>query len=322
MAAAKNGAGCEVKIADNRNYGLDILRAVAIIAVVHGHGYALVANYIKAAPYGLYLDLDGVSLFFVLSGFLIGGILIKAITSPNFGARELLNFWTRRWFRTLPNYYLVLGGYLVFFYFKNGAWVTISHLLLTFTQSVFGAPPYFFSEAWSLAVEEWFYLLVPALLLICIRLLRMKPQHALLLCMAVVIFACTAYRIDRAIAFDYFTKIDPSAWGYNMAQPVACRLDAIMYGVIGAYVARYRSDIYKGRENKLFAAGVVMLALGAHAFALGQLDYSAAAFYQNTLYFPVLSIGALMLLPKLLTIKCWRRCKTDPLRRSKSDPPG
>src|SRR5436190_15587708 len=90
-----------------RVYGLDILRAVAILLVVLIHGTALIGE----SPIGMFTYLkipDGVNLFFVLSGYLIGTILSKHITTEKFTLKPLLNFWQRRWFRTLPNYYLFL----------------------------------------------------------------------------------------------------------------------------------------------------------------------------------------------------------------------
>ena len=47
-------------------------------------------------------------MFFVLSGFLIGGILIRALERDGATMATLLHFWIRRWFRTLPNYFLIL----------------------------------------------------------------------------------------------------------------------------------------------------------------------------------------------------------------------
>ena len=62
--------------------------------------------------------INGVELFFVLSGFLIGGILIKTFQKDNsFGIKTISNFWIRRWFRTLPNYDLILILNIIVVYF-------------------------------------------------------------------------------------------------------------------------------------------------------------------------------------------------------------
>ena len=87
-----------------RNFGLDVLRAAAIVMVLVSH----TANALN------FLGVYGVELFFVLSGFLIGDILIRsAARQSRFDFRDLAEFWTRRWFRTLPNYYWFLALYLV-----------------------------------------------------------------------------------------------------------------------------------------------------------------------------------------------------------------
>ena len=91
-----------------RIWGLDLYRSIAIILVVFTHGaYLLEKTPFEGFPF--IKMLDGVDLFFVLSGFLIGGILLKDITSTSgIGFKKLFNFWKRRWLRTLPNYYLIL----------------------------------------------------------------------------------------------------------------------------------------------------------------------------------------------------------------------
>ena len=96
----------KITISPNRIYGLDILRAAAILFVVLLHGCFITPDRISEKV-GIFL-LDGVSIFFVLSRFLIGGILIKILAKekPNF--TTLFGFWKRRWYRTLPNYYLLL----------------------------------------------------------------------------------------------------------------------------------------------------------------------------------------------------------------------
>ena len=91
---------------NNRIYGLDILRTMAILFVVIGHGGIYLPDSVKTIID--YFILDGVSLFFVLSGFLIGQIIIKTFEENSINYKTMIGFWLKRWFRTLPNYYLFL----------------------------------------------------------------------------------------------------------------------------------------------------------------------------------------------------------------------
>ena len=92
---------------EKRTYGLDLFRAVAITLVVFGHGLSISGDlfqYFPSIPM-----IDGVDLFFVLSGFLIGSILIRTIEENEQLSIEIIfGFLKRRWYRTLPNYYLFL----------------------------------------------------------------------------------------------------------------------------------------------------------------------------------------------------------------------
>jgi len=88
-------------------YGLDVFRAVAILIVLYAHGKLLSGDAFSFIPD--FPLVDGVELFFVLSGFLIGTILISTIEKEQrFDVKSLFNFWKRRWFRTLPTYYFIL----------------------------------------------------------------------------------------------------------------------------------------------------------------------------------------------------------------------
>ncbi|MFM2201235.1 MAG: hypothetical protein RL040_435, partial [Bacteroidota bacterium] len=142
----------------SRVIGLDILRSIAILTVVLEHGEYLLPKRFHSI-YGRinFIHIDGVSIFFVLSGFLIGGILIKTIHKTDFTKQDLLQFWIRRWFRTLPNYLLILlivlaARLLIFRDFGE-----FNYTYFIFLQNAFSAHPAFFAEAWSLSVEEWFY---------------------------------------------------------------------------------------------------------------------------------------------------------------------
>jgi peptidoglycan/LPS O-acetylase OafA/YrhL len=86
---------------NKRVFGLDLLRAAAILFVVIDHGNLLLPDLPRKIA-DLFV-FDGVAIFFVLSGYLIGGILLDKLES-GFNQHSLLDFWIRRWFRTLPNY--------------------------------------------------------------------------------------------------------------------------------------------------------------------------------------------------------------------------
>jgi peptidoglycan/LPS O-acetylase OafA/YrhL len=90
-----------------RLFGLDLVRALAIILVLLSHSRNLLISFYPGLDFLKAGGFFGVELFFVLSGFLIGGILIKDIQA-GFDFGILKNFWKRRWLRTLPNYYLFL----------------------------------------------------------------------------------------------------------------------------------------------------------------------------------------------------------------------
>src|SRR5687767_2229393 len=144
--------------ATNRNFGLDVARATAACLVLAIH---LVGNLFQvdmgAAWYLAYL---GVDIFFVLSGFLIGNILIQSIdrSSGSFSLENLKKFYVRRWLRTVPLYYfiLLLNFFVGYLCFQNTE--SFNYKFFFWMQNMTDRPPRFFGEAWSLAIEEWFYL--------------------------------------------------------------------------------------------------------------------------------------------------------------------
>lgn len=139
----------------NRIYGLDVFRAVAILIVLYGHGKLVSGNAFSFIP-----DIpliDGVELFFVLSGFLIGGILISTVEKEKkFDIKSLLIFWKRRWFRTLPTYYLVLfvNIFLTKTSLIGGDFKQFNYRFFIFCQNFSKGFFEFFWESWSLSVEE------------------------------------------------------------------------------------------------------------------------------------------------------------------------
>jgi peptidoglycan/LPS O-acetylase OafA/YrhL len=147
----------------NRSFGLDIVRFWAIVLVMINHSGPFLPYFKSKWHIEFFSGFLGVELFFCLSGFLIGTILLKVVDSGHAGPKELLSFWVKRWFRTIPIYWFCLLLYVAcFLYFKYPEFGSIdgTHLLgyFVFIQNLFYYHPHFFEVSWSLCIEEWFYL--------------------------------------------------------------------------------------------------------------------------------------------------------------------
>src|SRR5476651_2470340 len=146
--------------------GLDTLRAAAIVMVLAFHYIAVSGK----STFGFIGDIGwtGVDLFFVLSGYLIGNqIFSQIVQGRNF---SLMTFYAKRLLRTLPNYYLVLAMYFIFPLALGERVTAPLWQFLTFTQNLGLRPGQTFSHSWSLCIEEQFYLILPAIVMVIARL--------------------------------------------------------------------------------------------------------------------------------------------------------
>lgn len=236
-----------IKILGNRVFGLDLLRCGAILLVLSVHFVESITPNEVTKFYFTYLHVDGVGLFFVLSGFLIGTILIKDFLKYGISFSTLLNFWKRRWFRTLPNYYLVLLSVLGFNYFYKKIDLSFYDILkrVTFTQNLYSLDENYykkFPEGWSLAVEEWFYLAFPLLIVFFFYLIKKTATYihtyiraAFWISVFVILFGVSLFRYYQ----EFILKEVISA------HLLLNRLDGISFGVIGALLAYFHGDIWK-----------------------------------------------------------------------------
>lgn len=269
-----------------RIFGLDLLRAIAIILVVLGHGkFILNDTFLAGFPY--FNLIDGVDIFFVLSGFLIGGILLRDISEKKqFKSSDLLRFWKRRWFRTLPNYYLILGAnYLVVKHVLiKGDLEKFDFHFFTFTQN-FNSPLYgFFWESWSLSVEEWFYLLTPILIFGLYRMFSIKISF-LAVTIAMIFFSLLyRYRISGP-NFDSFW------WDVTFRKIVLCRLDSIGFGLLVAWIYFYYPKFWDKIKVPSFILGIAL------TLFLINYDQGVKSLYKQTIYFSILPFTVMLFLP-------------------------
>jgi peptidoglycan/LPS O-acetylase OafA/YrhL len=295
----KAGAG------ERKNFGLDLLRATAILTVVAGHGYQalfFLTGLLPSLPqlYGLVsITFLGVEWFFVLSGFLIGSILIRTFERPGPLAPKLRQFWVRRWFRTLPNYYLFLmvNVLLVALHLAGGRF---SLPYATFTQNLAWPDHDFFLEAWSLSIEEWFYVVFPLLLAFFILAVGRRQKRYFFLAAATLVLYPL---IVRALMPPPLTG---DAFDFGFRRIVVLRLDAAGWGVLAAGVAHWFPRSFRAAPRWKLIAGATMLFASVVlylALILGSPIYLAAPRLCNTLVFPLTSAGTAFCLPWLVAMR-------------------
>ena len=237
-----------------RNFGLDLVRAAAIVLVLLSHCGDIFALWLGGRNNLLlaYGGQFGVQLFFVLSGLLIGGLLIDQLDAA--GARDSAGrgfglFMARRWMRTLPLYYawgVVLAVLWAPILWQATAPAKLAAALPLYTVVAQNLAwpiraPGFYDVTWSLAVEEWFYLGFAGLLFGLWRLLGARAA----------LMGATALFLAGPIVLRWWTGYDTSARGHIAVY----WLDAIAVGVVAAWV--------RARHARAFAAAAWLLPLAA-----------------------------------------------------------
>lgn len=225
----------------HRSFGLDAARALAI-------GLVLMAHFSHKSLDAL--GFWGVELFFALSGYLIGQILWRNYSqSSGWSRHHIANFWYRRWWRTLPNYYLFLLVLLAQ-QWQNGSLPSLAEIsrFLWFGQDLLARNYGFYSQSWSLCIEEWFYLLFP-LVLFAFTKLGLKPKTSFLLVL-VTFFVGSA--LVRTSVLDLKLML-------ATREITFARLDAIAFGVAIAYLQSLVELDFKKRMGLFFVGGVLLL---------------------------------------------------------------
>lgn len=279
---------------EKRIFGFDLLRALAIFFVVHGHGRHLLKGTMFENFPGFGFP-HGVNIFFVLSGFLIGYSFIVNANNTNgkLSLKKSFNFWKRSALRILPNYYLILivNYILVNSGILNGSTEEFSiWRFATFTQNLFYSFYDFFWESWSLATQEWFYLLFPILLMILGRFVKLK--YNVLIISIIFIVAAIAYRISISdIEYDSFW------WDVSVRKVALSRIDCIYFGVIGAWVRFYFKNFWSKCAIPSFILGILIFCF------ISIYPHKLNTVYLNVIYLSLAPIYIILLFPFIDKLK-------------------
>lgn len=224
------------KETQGRSIELDFLRGIAILLVCLGHhSIELPAGYLRPLVYVWHsVGWTGVDLFFVLSGFLIGGLLM--VEQKTRGEIDVVRFAIRRGFKIWPLYFVYLALATFAHWRQNGYQFgpVLGALLPNYlhVQNYYPTP---LQHTWSLAVEEHFYLGLPLLMLVLLKWfpLPRAPLARLPVILMGVIILCPALRcLNIGREFAYHTH----QW------PTHLRIDSLCWGVLLAYAYHFRPE--------------------------------------------------------------------------------
>lgn len=281
---------------------LDGIRGLAIFMVLGWHCFAI-PLLLSSSPILRNLGKigtlfwSGVDLFFVLSGFLIGGILMDAKDSN----RYFSTFYIRRAFRILPIYLICCAVYPLF----RSNWQAMPwYVYATFTENIWlrnHASRVWLMHAWSLAVEEQFYLTLPVLIWLLPRKHIWK-------------FACFAILASFLFRSFLYLRFYPD-WVLAAYMFLPCRADSLLFGVLAAALVRIPAALLylQSHTRNLVEAAIVtgapvavfsIKAVGPMSTVMATIGYSMiAACYCCVLLLAVTSAGVV----KRFFLKAWLR---------------
>lgn len=270
--------------------GLDHLRALAIILVFlcHYRAYERPEWVEIIGSFGWV----GVDLFFVLSGYLIGYQLLRYLQARQ--TIDFKHFYISRTLRILPAYLLIVTLYFLFPILRERGGIAPFWQFITFTQNFnldFGNEGSF-SHAWSLCIEEQFYLLLPFSLTIIARKGYLNKGGYILL------FLFLLGMLIRTVSWFYFIEpfyfhdiVDGRFVAYNkwVYYPTYNRLDGLLVGVGIAALMIFRPtlrDRLAAYGNSLFFGGCAVIIMTYFFLSNDRLDFLPTLFG-----YPLIAVG-------------------------------
>ena len=290
---------------DNRYPALHGVRVLAILSVIQYHVTWVISTFeldlnetFENASLSVFFGMD---CFFVLSGFLIGSILLRSIDTT--GSQNIRRFYLRRIFRTFPSYWLVLT-ILIFAFPINE--IQRGNVIWEYTYLTNFGPlrpdKIVMFWGWSLSLEEQFYLAVPLLFLV---LRRLPTDRARIVFLALLAASATGARI--LVWWDGRPWSDLDLYDALYFRTFT-RYDAIVAGILLAVVeARYGDKVARWLARPLHRAALAVPALGCAWLAL-RPDLFGDDHVQHVHLFTwgaVTSLMYLLIVPMLLHGEGW-----------------
>ena len=214
-----------------------MLRAIAIFLVILRHTRVYPGGNAVLTAITAFLSRGGwvgVDLFFVLSGFLISGLLFKEFT--RFKTISFKRFFVRRGFKIYPPYYAMAFMTLSAVMIHDGnanAFKEAIPWLIYLQDYIYTPIGFIWGHLWSLAIEEQFYLFLPLLLIFLAKAQPLKdnPFKSIPVIFVLIGGFCLVARIFNAEAIRYNGMIHFA--------PFHVRVDSLFFGVFISYIYHY-----------------------------------------------------------------------------------
>lgn len=262
---------------------LDILRSVAIFLVVCGHA--------QLSGFATKVGWSGVDLFFVLSGFLISGLLYSEYKKRQ--DISLRRFFVRRGLKIYPAFYVMIAAT---FAAQHLLWHGAPSPFRNFFNEILFIQNYRYGvwgHTWSLAVEEHFYIGLALLLLVLGRISsdRVNPFRSIPIIFVVIAVACFTLRVLTIWVFPPAENLTP-----HVTNPTHERIDALFFGVFLGYLYHFRPEVLRKiltpASNRVIIAIVSAMLLSVSYF-FWRDDHFQLSFGLSFLYF---GFGGLLML--------------------------
>jgi len=268
--------------------GLDHLRALAITFVFFFHYFILSGGQPAWLPDVASFGWTGVDLFFVLSGFLIASPLLTQLKQQQPIAFRA--FFLKRFFRIIPAYWVTVALYFCLPFFREKEALPPLWKFITFTQNLnlnlqhFGT----FSHAWSLCVEEHFYLFFPCILFTLQYFNAFKKAYWLLLVFFLFGFAIRLYSYQVMYGPKATAENNWMYWYQYLYYPTYNRLDGLLVGVAIAalppFLPKAWARISQFGNVSIGLGGIAIV--GAYFLCEDQQTFAASIFG-----FPLVALG-------------------------------
>ena len=259
--------------------GLDFLRGIAILLVIFRHGSGNNILY--------QIGWAGVDLFFVLSGFLVSGLVFNEYIKHK--DVNIKKFLIRRGFKIYPPFYFFIIISIALFYFHTGHFYSTEKII----NEIFYLQSYregMCLHTWSLAVEEHFYLGLALFIFLCLKTKLIERKNFIRNFLIIMLFISFSLRFNIS-----YQNIDKAVFSFTETH---LRMDGIIIGVLVSYLY-YFTDFYKWflSHNKLFIVFAIVLISPLFVFQGG-------SFFMNTIGLTSMNLGfGMVLLLSLSEIK-------------------